>query len=89
MTDIAELERNLTRAIAGAADERALEELRVAALGKKGSVAELLKTLGAMSPQERKINGPLFNGLRDSIAGAGAPESASINPLEALASGGR
>jgi phenylalanyl-tRNA synthetase alpha chain len=70
MTDIAELERDLTRAIAGAADERALEELRVAALGKKGSIAELLKTLGSMNPDERKINGPLFNGLRDSIAGA-------------------
>jgi phenylalanyl-tRNA synthetase alpha chain len=70
MTDIAELEGDLTRAIAGAADERALEELRVAALGKKGSIAELLKTLGSMNPDERKINGPLFNGLRDSIAGA-------------------
>jgi len=70
MTDIAELERDLTRAIAGAADERALEELRVAALGKKGSVAELLKTLGSMSPDERKVNGSLFNSLRDSIAGA-------------------
>jgi phenylalanyl-tRNA synthetase alpha chain len=70
MTDIAELEGDLTRAIAGAADERALEELRVAALGKKGSVAELLKTLGTMSPEERKINGPLFNGLRDSVAAA-------------------
>jgi phenylalanyl-tRNA synthetase alpha chain len=44
--------------------------LRIAALGKKGSIAELLKTLGSMSPDERKINGPLFNGLRDSIAGA-------------------
>jgi phenylalanyl-tRNA synthetase alpha chain len=41
--------------------------VRVAALGKKGSVAELLKTLGAMSPDERKINGPLFNGLRDRV----------------------
>jgi phenylalanyl-tRNA synthetase alpha chain len=70
MTDIAELERDLTRAIAGAADERALEDVRVAALGKKGSVAELLKTLGSMSPDERKTNGPVFNGLRDSIAAA-------------------
>src|SRR5712671_8015557 len=69
MTDIAELERDLTRAIAGAADERALEEVRVAALGKKGPIAELLKTLGSMSPDERKANGPLFNGLRDSVAG--------------------
>ena len=47
---------------------RALEALRVAALGKKGSISELLKTLGGMSPEERKVNGPLFNGLRDRVA---------------------
>ena len=35
--------------IAAAADEQAIEAVRVAALGKKGSVSELLKTLGAMS----------------------------------------
>ena len=70
MTDIADLERDLLSAIAGAADERALDEVRVAALGKKGSIAELLKTLGSMNPEERKTKGPLFNGLRDSIAGA-------------------
>src|SRR5215468_2785299 len=65
MTDIAQLERDLFAAIADAKDERALEDLRVSALGKKGSIAELLKMLGGMSPEERKINGPLFNGLRD------------------------
>jgi phenylalanyl-tRNA synthetase alpha chain len=70
MTDIAELERDLFAAIRDAKDERALEDLRVAALGKKGSIAELLKTLGGMSPEERKLNGPRFNGLRDRAAEA-------------------
>jgi phenylalanyl-tRNA synthetase alpha chain len=70
MTDIAELERDLLAGVATAKDERALDDIRVAALGKKGSVAELLKTLGAMSPEDRKINGPLFNGLRDRVADA-------------------
>src|SRR6185436_20815728 len=70
MTDIAELERDLFEAIRDAKDERALEDLRVAALGKKGSIAELLKTLGGMSPEERKLNGPRFNGLRDRAADA-------------------
>ena len=70
MTDLANLERDLLAGIQAATDERALDEVRVAALGKKGSIAELLKTLGAMSPEERKTNGPLFNGLRDTIAGA-------------------
>jgi phenylalanyl-tRNA synthetase alpha chain len=44
--------------------------VRVAALGKKGSVSELLKTLGAMTPDERKAKGPLINGLKDGITEA-------------------
>ena len=70
MTDLADSERDILAAIEAAKDERALDEVRVAALGKKGSIAELLKTLGSMSPEERKINGPLFNGLRDRVAEA-------------------
>jgi len=70
MTDIAALESELLAGITNAKDERALDEVRVSALGKKGTVAELLKTLGGMSPDERKINGPLFNGLRDRVADA-------------------
>ncbi len=70
MSDIEKLERQILGAVAQAADEAALEAARVAALGKKGSVSELLKTLGAMSPDERKLNGPLINGLRDRVAQA-------------------
>lgn len=78
MTDIASLERELTERIAAAGDEHALESLRVAALGKKGSVSELLKTLGGMSPDERKIQGPLINGLRDRVAEAIATRKAAL-----------
>src|ERR1051326_1248515 len=70
MTDIAELERELRAAIAAATDERALDEVRVSALGKKGTIAELLKSLGGMTPDERKANGPLFIGLRDRVTEA-------------------
>jgi phenylalanyl-tRNA synthetase alpha chain len=70
MTDIAQLERDLMQEVATAVDQRALDEVRVAALGKKGSVAELLKTLGAMTPEQRKVQGPLLNGLRDRVAEA-------------------
>jgi len=68
MSDIQTLERDVMAAIAAAADEAALESVRVAALGKKGTISELLKTLGAMTAEERKHNGPLFNGLRDKVA---------------------
>jgi len=70
MSDIQTLERDLLGAIAGAGDEAALEQVRVAALGKKGSISELLKTLGGMSPEERKEKGPLINGLRDRVSEA-------------------
>src|SRR5437867_4187582 len=66
----AELERDLTAAVAQAADEAALEAIRIAALGKSGSVSALLKTLGTMTPEERKLNGPLINGLKDKVAEA-------------------
>ena len=58
MTDLTQLERDLIAQVEATADEAALEALRVSALGKKGSVSELLKTLGAMSPDERKERGP-------------------------------
>jgi len=70
MTDLDTLEGDLLRQVADAADEAGLDAVRVAALGKKGSVSELLKTLGAMSPDERKARGPLINGLRDRVQGA-------------------
>ena len=44
-------------AIDAASDARALEQLRVDYLGKKGRVTELLKQLGGMAPEERKSFG--------------------------------
>ncbi|MCU4178998.1 phenylalanine--tRNA ligase subunit alpha [Bosea sp. BH3] len=70
MTDIATLERDVLAALDAAADEAAVEDLRIAALGKSGSISGLLKTLGAMTPDERKEKGPLINGLRDRVQGA-------------------
>ena len=70
MSDIAKLEQEILAALAGAADEAALEAVRVGALGKSGSVSALLKTLGAMTPDERKAQGPAINGLKDRVTAA-------------------
>ncbi len=70
MADLLKLENDLLAQIAGAADESALEAVRVSALGKKGSVSELLKGLGAMSPEERKLEGAKINALRDRVSSA-------------------
>src|SRR5256885_5013027 len=78
MSDIQTLERDILGAVAAAADEATLEQVRVSALGKKGTISELLKTLGAMSPEERKEKGPLFNTLRDRAGEAIAARKAEL-----------
>src|SRR6201994_1987249 len=78
MSDIQTLERDLLAGVDAAQDEAALEALRVSALGKKGSVSELLKTLGGMSPEERKTQGPIINALRDKVSDAIAAKKTAM-----------
>src|SRR3979411_1744953 len=70
MSDTTQLEQQILADIAAASDEAALEAVRVAALGKSGSVSALLKTLGSMTPEERKEQGPLINGLKERVTSA-------------------
>ncbi len=70
MPDLKKLEDEFLAAIAAAKNDAALETVRVGALGKKGSISELLKTLGTMTPEERKRQGPRINGLRDRVSEA-------------------
>src|SRR5215467_13707078 len=70
MTDLRALETELLAAVAAAKDEAALEAVRVAALGRNGSVSALLKTLGTMTPEARKEQGPLINSLKDRLDAA-------------------
>jgi phenylalanyl-tRNA synthetase alpha chain len=76
MTDIAALQSDILAQIAAASDESALEAVRVATLGKKGSVSALLATMGKLDPEERKVQGPKFNGLKDAVTEAIAARKA-------------
>ena len=53
--------------IAAAGSEAALEEVRVAALGKKGEISAQMATLGKMDPEVRKAAGAALNALKDEI----------------------
>ena len=79
MSDAAALQSEILAQVSAAADEAALEAVRVSALGKKGSVSELMKTLGGMSPDERKVQGPLLNGLRDAVTAAIAARKSGLS----------
>jgi phenylalanyl-tRNA synthetase alpha chain len=67
MVELDVLKAQLLADIAAAGDEPAIEAVRVAALGKKGSVSELLKTLGTMTPEERQTRGAAINALKSEI----------------------
>jgi len=82
MTDLNQLQADLTAQIAAAPDAAALETIRVAALGKSGSVSALLKTLGSMSPDERKVQGPAINALRDEVAQELAARKSGLDAAE-------
>jgi phenylalanyl-tRNA synthetase, alpha subunit len=77
-TQIETLRSELSVAIAAADTEAALDAVRVAALGKKGSVSALLATLGSMAPEERKSAGPAINGLKNDIASLIEARSAEL-----------
>ncbi|MFX8984288.1 phenylalanine--tRNA ligase subunit alpha, partial [Acinetobacter baumannii] len=68
--------------IAAAGDVAALEAVRVEALGKSGQISALLKSLGAMTPEERKESGPAINGLRDRVAAAIAARKSALEAAD-------
>ena len=70
MADISQLGSEAQTRIAAAGDLATLEALRVEYLGKQGSVSALLKTLGAMSPEERQNEGPKIHALREGVTEA-------------------
>ena len=61
MQNLDGLREKWTASINGAASIDALEAIRVEALGKKGEITGLMKTLGALSPDERKQAGQALN----------------------------
>ncbi|OYU14884.1 MAG: phenylalanine--tRNA ligase subunit alpha [Alphaproteobacteria bacterium PA4] len=64
------LQSDILGQIAAASSPEALEAVRVAAMGKSGSVTALLKTLGGMTPEQRSVEGPRLNGLREAVTAA-------------------
>jgi phenylalanyl-tRNA synthetase alpha chain len=76
------LEQEILQQVASASDEAALEALRVATLGKKGSISEQMKTLGAMSPDARKEAGAALNVLKDKVTEAIAARKAVLQEAQ-------
>lgn len=77
--DLSGIRGKFIQAVANAANEAALEEVRVAALGKKGEISALMATLGRMEPEERKAAGATLNALKDEIDAALRARKAALS----------
>ena len=53
--------------VSGAGDEATLEDVRLAALGKKGEISLKMRELGRMDPEMRQATGAALNRLKDEI----------------------
>jgi len=70
MQDLEGLKAELTEAVSAAGSLEALEQVRIEALGKKGRVTGLMKTLGALTPEERKDAGRRLNEVKTAVQDA-------------------
>lgn len=78
MSETQALQAKLVGDIEAAGDLDGLEALRVATLGKAGSVTGLLKTLGGMTAEERQVEGPKIHALREAVTNAIATRKAAL-----------
>ncbi|MBY0305124.1 MAG: phenylalanine--tRNA ligase subunit alpha [Sphingomonas sp.] len=77
-TDLDQMQTDMLAAIDAASGLDALDAVRVQALGKTGVITTLLKSLGAMTPEERQAKGPAIHGLREAITAAIATRKAAL-----------
>lgn len=76
--DLSDLRASWLERINAASDEGVIEEVRVAALGKKGEVSLKMRELGKMSPEERQTAGPALNALKDELNTAVAAKKTAL-----------
>ena len=76
------LQQEALAAFAAATDMAGLTELRVRYLGKKGSLTEVLKGVGRLSPEERPVIGQSVNVVKQALANALNEAEAALNAVE-------
>ena len=76
------LKAQLDDELAKASSTQDIENIRVAYLGKNGSVTELLKKMGGLSPEEKKTFGQAVNVLKNYAAEAIANKIEELNKVE-------
>lgn len=79
--DLERIEAAAKEALEAAADGKALEDVRVKFLGKKGELTAILKQMGGLSAEERPVMGQLANKVRADIENAVSERGAQLKEL--------
>ena len=69
-TDLESLQGDILAEVAAAATLESLEAVRVAALGRKGSLSGLMRSLADLPDTERRARGAALNQAKDAVAAA-------------------
>jgi len=80
--DLDQLKKDLTAQIEKAVSMEELEKVRVAALGKKGSISLKLKELGKVAQEERKVLGASINRVKQAVTEALESKSKNLSAEE-------
>src|SRR5947209_15420354 len=77
-TLLAQLRGRFEAAIAQAADEKALDDVRIAYLGRSGEVTALRRGIGQLPPQERPTAGKIINEAVEAMEASLAEKRAAL-----------
>jgi phenylalanyl-tRNA synthetase alpha chain len=80
--DLGSIETGILASIAAADSLAVLDDARVAALGKKGSVSELMQGIAKLAPDERKAFGAAVNAVKTRVSDALAARKAELERAE-------
>ena len=69
-SDLDAIEKDALAAVEAAGDAEALDQVRIQVLGKKGSLKQILRNLGGLTPEERPLFGARANVVKEKVQAA-------------------
>ena len=69
-SDLDAIEKEALAAVEAAASAEALDQVRIQVLGKKGSLKQILRNLGGLTPEERPLFGARANVVKEKVQAA-------------------
>lgn len=76
------IEQEVLRRLEQGASNEQVEAIRIAELGRKGRVSLLLKSLGSLPPEQRRLAGQQFNALKNRLEAAILNRVGELHALE-------